>query len=176
MPLEEILLRTPAPAHVLSPLLEGNVDRSVDVFVSGASNKSHKFLQLFTALYSIMLITFDADDLNDAQISRIYEYMAKVQYFVSNSASVPIYLVGVTKRLGTGCEESGPYPSLIKGCCNGGGGGSSGTNSAFDPGAFPSEMSEVVMKLNKVLANLGGSLNVNLCILSDVSEASRRIG
>ena len=68
MPVEEILLRTPAPAHVLSPLLEGNVDRSVDVFVSGASNKSHKFLQLFIALYSVMLITLDVDDLNEAQV------------------------------------------------------------------------------------------------------------
>ena len=96
--------------------------------------------------------------------------MAKLQYFVSNSSSVPVYFVGLTKKpfgVACGTGENVSYPILVEGYAKGG--------SAFDQEVLP-QMSHVVVKLNKVLSNLGGTHNVKLCIVSDASEASRRNG
>ena len=81
------------PVKLVQHLMHKQVRRSVDVFVNETCQKSQKFVQLFSAFYSLIVITVNTDNFKESNLQIVHEYLSKLQHFSGKFEKLPIYFV-----------------------------------------------------------------------------------
>ena len=98
------------PVNLIRSFVNKKVKRSVDVFVNEACQSSQKFLQLFSAFYTLIIITINVDDYKEETLCTVHEYLSKLKYFCDKFYKRPLYFVLFT----TEDQEKGPSDAVEK--------------------------------------------------------------